>query len=276
MKKAFFLLVAILMVFGMTACNDAGEAGADFQDGFSAISRTELVDEADVKIVALSFAQETMVGPELKLQIENNTDKKLVFQSCNTSVNRYVVSSVMSVEVEAGEKEKCSMILSKTDMQNCGITTVASMELAFRIFEASNWKQYLNTAPVTLETTAAKGFTYTFQHEGVTIHADNGVKILAKEPVKQGGAQVYIHNGSEVAVAVQTVNCTVNGIEIDPQFYEEVPVGKHLVAEIIFMEEVLEENGITEVSDMEVTFEILDVDTGETIAQTQAVKVSAK
>lgn len=269
MKKAISLLLAILLMIGFTACNDTAEP--DGGKPSAAITRTELVDEADVKIVALRFSEKTIVGPELQLQIENKTDKKLVFQSYNTAINHYMVDSVMSVEVEAGQKEKCAMIFSNTDIQACGISSVALMEMAFRVVDAGNWKPYLDTETVKLETTAAKDFTYTFQHEGVTAYEENGVKILVKEPVEQGGAQVYIHNGGKDVVAVQISRCIIGGVEIDSQFYEEIPAGKHIVTEVVFAEEILEDSGITEITEMEIAFELLD-ENGEVVTEIPAVK----
>lgn len=268
MKKTVSLLLALLLTFSLVACDSEDTPGEE--NISSAITRTVLIDEADVKIVALSLAEKTMVGPELKLQIENKTDKTLVFQSSDTAVNHYMVGSVMSVEVEAGQKEKCSMILSNTDIQACGITTIASIEVAFRIFDAENWKQYLNTNTVTLETLAAKGFTYTFQHEGVTAYEENGVKIVVKEPVRTGGAQIYICNGIEKKICVEVTECLIGGVKIDPMFYEEVPAGKHIVTEVIFAEEILEENNITEVTDVSVVFQIRD-ENGEVIANTETI-----
>lgn len=274
MKKIVCLLLALLLVFAMAGCNSDNDAGnQDGENSNTAITRTVLVDEADVKITALSLSEQTVVGPELKLQIENKTDKKLVFQSRDTAVNKYLVESIMSVEVDAGEKEKCSMILSSSSLNACGITTIASMEMRFRVFDASNWQQYLLTEPITLNTKANEGFEYTFQHDGVTVHAENGVKIVIKEPIKPGDIKVYIYNSSEADIAVQTAVCNINAVAVDPQFYEQLPVDKHVVTEIIFAEELLEENGITEASEIELSFQILNDATGEIVVETETVKL---
>lgn len=272
MKKLVCLLLALVLAFSMVAC---GKDGGQEQQGAS-IKKTVLVDEADVKITAVSLTERDLVGPELKLELQNKTDKNLIFQVHSTTINNYMVNGVMSVEVPAGEEVSHTMIFSTTELQTCGITTVAKLELGFRAYDAKSWSLYLNTKPITLNTDAAEGFNFTYQHEGTTLHADHGVKILAKSPITQGDLQVYIYNGSEVNIALETAQCLINGVEVDPQFYVEMLVGKHLVTELIFPEELLEENNLEKIENIQVVFRILNADTGEEIAQTEAVALTVQ
>ena len=270
MKKIVCLLLALTLAFGLVACGKgetpAGEQGENGAPAAS-IKKTVLVDEADVKITALEFVENSLIGPEVKLEIRNKSDKDLVFQVREAIVNNYMVNGVMSVEVAAGEEARTSVLFSTTDLQDCGITTIASIDLSFRAFDAKNWSVHLSSKLASLTTSAAEGFQYTYNHEGAVLHAENGVKIIAKDPIKQGGVNIYIYNGSESSITVQSVKCALDGIEIDAQFYEDLPMGKHMVAELIIPEEVLEENGLVALTQITLCFEILNSN-GEQVAQT--------
>ncbi len=278
MKKIVCLLLALTLAFGLVACGKgktpSGEQGENSAPATS-IKKTVLVDESDVKITALEFVENSLIGPEVKLEIRNKSDKNLVFQVRDAIVNNYMVNGVMSVEVAAGEEARTSVLFSTADLQACGITTIASMELSFRAFDSKNWSMYLNSKLATLNTSAAEGFQYTYNHEGTVLHAENGVKIVAKDPIKQGGVDIYIYNGTEGDITVQSVKCALDGIEIEPQFYEDLPMGKHMVTELIIPEEMLEENGLISVTQITLSFEILDGN-GEVIVQTAEMTLNVQ
>ena len=278
MKKLLCLLLAVLMLFCLAACGEDPQETVPNQgvETGATIEKTVLVDEAGIKITALSLSEYSLVGPELKLEIENNTGSNQIVKAYNTVVNNYMVNGIMSVEVAAGEKITQSLIFSASEMQSCGITTVATMQIRFMANDTTTWAQTLKTGAIDLSTSAAEGFNYTYEHEGIQIHAENGVKILAKTPITQGDLKLYIYNGSDKTINVQTLRCLLNGVEVDPQFYKDLPVGKHVVTEVIFPEELLEEAGVTELTNIQISFKIMDVESGDLIAETGAVALNVQ
>lgn len=230
------------------------------------IEETVLLDENGIKITAKSLETDSLFGAELKLLIENNTDQNLTFQSTNTSVNGYMVGTMMSVDVAAGKKANDSLTFMQSDLDLCNIETIADMEFSFRVFHTDDWSDYMEDKAVKLQTSAAATYTYTYDDSGTLAYDANGMKIVVKglspdSSILGDGLVVYLYNSSDAALCVQTRECSVNGFMIDPLFSQEVGVGKHSISTITFMDADLEENAITEITEVELSFHIFDAET---------------
>ena len=312
MKRIFALLIALSLAIGMVGCmsepqsdlvepNDvatqpAGDGGSvenggqepatdASQDVVTAssshtetISETVLVDQNGIKITAKSLDFDGFMGPELKLLIENSSGKSLTFQSSNASVNGYMVETIMSVDVADGKKANDSLTFSSTDLNLCGIETVADMEFSFHIFDAESWDTYLDTEPIKLETSAASGYTYTFDDSGTAVYEGNDVRIVLKGLSSDSwlGQElvVYIENNSGRGITVQTRDVSVNGFMMEPIFSRDVAPGKHAIDGITFMDSDFEDNGITDIETVELSFHIFDLETWDTIVDTEPVTVT--
>lgn len=300
MKRTLICLLAILMMLSMVACavpsdtelkepvsvvtgNGTGETQADAQEETAtpkevSVEETVLVDESGVKVTAKSL-ESSLFGTELKLLIENNSGKNLTFQCRNASVNGYMVETMMSVDVANGKKANDSLTFVNTDLELCGIETIADMEMSFHIFTTEGWDDYLDTDAIQLKTSAADGFVYNYDDSGEVAYEGNGVKVVVKglsEDASLLGTSVivYIENTSNENVTVQAREASVNGFMIDPIFSCDVVAGKHAMDTITFMSSDLEENSITAVEEIELSFHIFGTDDWDTIVDTEPVKIS--
>lgn len=170
MKRTLAVILTLILAMSLVACGSSsggafkepsnvttGNNTGDTQQSEQAeypgepekrevtISETVLVDEAGVKITAKSLATDGLFGPEIKLLIENNSGKDLTFQCHNTSVNGYMVETMMSVDVVNGKKANDSLTFMESDLEACGIDAIADMEIAFHIFDMAEWETYLDT-----------------------------------------------------------------------------------------------------------------------------------
>ena len=140
MKKIFAFLMALVLTMCFVACGTNGElkkpeiiaqdatsGTATQEEGREAsIEQCVLVEEKGVKITAKSLEKGSIFGAELKLLIENNSGKNLTFQSRNTSVNGYMVETLMSEDVANGKKANTSLTFSESSFELCNITEIAS------------------------------------------------------------------------------------------------------------------------------------------------------
>ena len=153
------------------------------------------------------------------------------------------------------------------------------MEFSFHIFTTEDWETYLDSDPVQVKTSAASTYSYTYDHPGTLVYESNGIKLVAKglnrgDSLLGPGLVMYIQNTGDKAITVQTPNASVNGFMVEPIFSQEVVPGKHAVSEVTFMASDLEENGITEILDLELSFHIFDSVKWETVADTEKIKLS--
>lgn len=241
------------------------------------IEETVLLDEQGVKITAKSLEMDSLFGPEVKLLIENDSGKNLTVQCRDSSVNGYMTDTMMSVEVADGKKANDELTFSDTSLKECGIETIADMEFSFHIFD-EDWDTYLDTPPVRLKTSAAETYQYTFDDSGDVAYEGNGVKVVVKglsedNSIFGPGIVVYMENNGEKNVTVQTRDVSVNGFMVDAMFSSDVVAGKRAVDAITFMSSDLEDNGITDIKDVELSFHIFDSN-WNTVVDTDVVSIS--
>ncbi len=242
------------------------------------ISETVLLDESGIKITAKSLNTGGFFGADLKILIENNSGEDLTFQCRNASVNGYMVDSMMSVDVVNGKKANDSITFSSSDLKSCGIDTIADMEFSFHIFTTSDWDDYLDTPPIQLKTSAADSYQYTFDDSGSTAYDENGIKVVVKGLAEDGSffgpsIVVYLENNSAKNITVQVRDVSINGFMVDAIFSSEVVAGKKAIDTITFMSSDLEENEITNVDSVELSFHIFETDNWNTIVDTDVIKI---
>lgn len=241
------------------------------------ISETVLVDEAGVKITAKSLNLDNLFGPELNLLIENNSGKDLTFQCRDVSVNGYMVSNMMSVDVLNGKKANDSVTFMTSDLEKCGITAIADIQLSFYAFD-SDWEDYLETEMIQLKTSIADTYEYTFDDSGEVAYNADGIKIVVKglkeDSIFGPSIVVFIENTGDKNVTVQTRDASINGFMVDPMFSTDVIAGKRAIDEITFLKSELEENEITKIESAELSFHIFDSESWDTIVDTDTVTIN--
>ena len=243
------------------------------------IHETVLVDEAGIKITATGLESDAIFGSELKLLIENNSGKDLTFQCRNASINGYMVGTVMSVNVANGKKANDSLTFMEADLEACKIDAIADMEIAFHIFDTSNWKTYLDTSAIQVKTSITDTYPYRYDDSGNLAYEGNGVKIVVKGLSEESSILgpsivVYIENTSGQNLTVQTRNVSINGFMVNATFSCEIAAGKRAVDAITFLESDLEKNGITAITDVELSFHIFDFETWNTTVDTGAIQIA--
>lgn len=304
MRKILSITIAILLLLSITACGSVGDPDATGNLNVSVngektednqnpdvdvntdmlsnqnitIQETVLLDEANIKITAKSFTEDSFFGKGIKLLIENNSDKDLTVQCRNSSVNGYMVDTMLSADVVSGKKANDSLIFADSDLEACGITTIADMEFSFHIFDSETWDDYLDTAQIQLKTSAAETYTYTYDDSGSLAYDGNNIKIIVKgiaeDSILGPGITVYIENNGDKDITVQTRDVSINGFMVDAMFSCDVCVGKHAVDSITFLSSELEENEITQIETVELSFHVFSFSDWETIVDTDTVTIS--
>ena len=298
MKRLLSVLLTFVLLLGMTGCGTVDDeiippvSGSQNNTGSSVpqtttppasdkvtIQETVLLDEAGVKITAKSLELDGFLGVEVKLLVENNTNKNLIVQAQNVSVNSYMIEPIMSIDIAAGKKANDTLVLTRDSLDDCGIETIADIEFSFNILQSDDWSTYYESAPVQLLTSAAATYTYTYDDTGTLVYDENSVKIVVKGLAKNDslfgpGLVVYIHNSKDSSVTVQTQNCSVNGFMVTPIFSEDVGAKKHSISSITFMSSELTENKITQIKEVELSFHIFDSENWSAIADTAPIKLN--
>ncbi len=261
--------------------DDAAEQSKDVEqpvEKAATIEETVLVDESGVKIIAKSLNMGALFGTEIKLLIENNSGKDLTVQTRDVSVNGYMVETMLSADVANGKKANDDITLMSSDLEACGITNIADIELSFYIRTTDDFKKYLETDPIKLKTSIADTYKYTFDDSGDIAYNENGIKIVIKgldnSSILGPSLVVYIENNTDSAFVVQNENVSINGFMIDSIFSCDVLPEKKAVDSITFLNSALEENDITSIENVELSFHVFDPNNFDTIVDTEAIKIT--
>ncbi len=243
------------------------------------IEEAVVFDQGGIKITAKSFNPKGTFGPEIKMLIENDSAKPITVQSRNTSVNGYMIETMMSADVAAGKKANDSLTLLQSDLETAGITTVADIEFSFHIFDSDTWDTIVDSDVVRVETSAAEGFTYTYDDSGNQVYNDKGVEIVVKGLSESGSwlgpaVVVYIYNFGSRDITVQARDVSINGFMVDSIFSCDVVANKHAIDTITFLSNDLEENGIERIENIDLYFHGFDMDSWDTIVDTAPVTIS--
>ena len=281
MKRILALVLALVMLLSFTACgspsdeeikqpsnntidnnsnsgkNEQPEQPTNSVTAKAAINETVLVDEAGIKITAKSL-EECFMGTEIKLLIENNSGKDLMFQTRNSSINGYMIDTYFSTNVADGKKANESITIMSSELSSCGISDIADIEFSFYIVTSDNWETYLETEQIQIKTSIADTYQYTFDDSGEVVYDESGVKIVIKglndDAFLGQEIIVYIENNTDKGVTIQTRDVSVNGFMIDGYFSSDVAPGKHAVDAITFLSSELEDNDITTFETVELSF----------------------
>lgn len=108
-------------------------------------------DSDGIKIVGKGLSSDDSIfGPGLIIYIENNSDTDRTVQVRDTSVNGFMIDTVMSQDVVAGKKAITAVTFLSNSLEENSITDITSVETSFHIFDTEDWSNEIDTDPITI------------------------------------------------------------------------------------------------------------------------------
>lgn len=244
----------------------------------SAITETVIYDANNVKVTAKSLDYDDLFGVGISVLVENNSDKSITVQTRSGSVNGFMVDPMFSCDVAAGKKANDSITIMSDDLEAANITTIQTIEFKLYLFEAETWED-IDTSDVITLTTDATDYVQPIDDSGSVAYEGDGIKVVVKSLDSEDSfwgsdLYVYIENNSGKDVTIQTRDCSINGFMVDPVFSSDVIDGKKAFDSISFMESDLEENGITAIESIDLSFHIFDMESWDTITDTEVITIT--
>lgn len=253
-------------------------AAAD-NGGATSIDEQVLMNAEGVVITATGYEEGGLVGDELKLLIENNGSSDVGVGCDALIVNDYMITDLFSETVAAGKKSNESLDLMSSELKSAGIENVGQIEIYFHLFNPDTYETTYTADPAVIRTNKYDQMDTEPNDDGHELYNANGYRIVGKyvdEDSIWGNAIVlYLENNTDQNVIFQCDNLSVNGFMMTPYFSSTVYAHKRAIDDITLMSSELEENGIESVSDVDVTFRIVNADTYETILETDPIQFSA-
>lgn len=110
-----------------------------------------LYNDNGLKIVSKGLSSSSSVfGPGLMIYIENNTDKDYTIQTRNTSINGFMIDTIMSEKVVSGKKAITAITFLNSSLEDNEISDITSIETSFHIFNDNDWLDSIDTDVITI------------------------------------------------------------------------------------------------------------------------------
>ena len=244
------------------------------------IQEQVLMDANDVKITATDYTTDSVLGDGIQLLIENNSDQDYDISTDAVIVNNYMITDLFASSISAGNKSKETLYLSSDQLEAAGIDNIGQIEIYFTLMDSSTYEVTYRSEVCTIQTSDYDKMDTTPADDGQEIYNSDGIRIVAKyvdEDSFWGNAVVlYLENSTDKKVTITADDLAVNGYMMSPFFSSTIYPGKMAVSDITLLQSDLDTNGIKSVDDVEVSFDISDADSYQSIANTGKISFSTK
>lgn len=264
------MLIATTLLF--VGCgNDSNNANTDTSINSQVVSQdnkkeetvaqvTEvLLDNEIAKVTMLGVDNEGTFGPELKLEIENKTNKTITIQAREISVDGMMAEPTFSCEISGGKKAKDSMSFMASD-----VSELKNIEGIIHIFDSESWDGIGDYSFSALMTESSEG-SEAVKNEGNKVLLDNEIVKISytgqnNDSYMGPGIELLIENKTDNTITVQGREISVDGYMIEPIFSCDVSGGKKAKDSMTFMKD-----DVTELKNIEGLFHIFYSDSWDEI-----------
>ncbi|HKL79924.1 MAG TPA: hypothetical protein VJ888_05755 [Mobilitalea sp.] len=113
-------------------------------------SGKNIYDDSNFKIIdkGLDISDEIM-GPQIRLYIENNSSEGITVQVRDVSINGFMIEPAFSREISPGKKANDG--ISFWDLEENDIVDITDVELKFDIFNTETWDTIVETDVIKLQ-----------------------------------------------------------------------------------------------------------------------------
>lgn len=280
-KKLTATLAAAALMLSLSACGGskadsvtnptptqtaATQAAPETTAPAVTFQETIIVDNEDCTFLVKGIETNNLWGYTLSVQLENKTDKDLMFSLQDTSVNGFMCDPFWAATVTAGMKANEEIHFSQSDFERNGITNVTAIESTLRVYDSNDWtaEDVVNKSfflhPLGEE--AVEVYTRTpVDGEIVLFDNENSSMIVTGfDPDNTWGytVNVYLENKTDKALMFSISDAAVNGFMCDPLWAASVAPGKRSNTTISWMASDFEDNGITEVESLTLPIRVYD------------------
>lgn len=241
----------------------------------------QVIFEKDgIRITAKSLVMDEFWGPGIKVLIENDSTQNITVQTRNCSVNGLMLEPMFSCDVAAGKKANDTIQFMNSDLDDAQISVIANIEFLLHIFDSDTWDDIVDSDIITLNTSATD-YVQIYNDSGFTAYDDGSIKIVIQKLNSEDsfwGSDVYVYaeNNTNENITIQVRDVSIDGFMIDPMFSCDIAANKKSYDTITFMESDLEENDITDITELELKFHIFNSDTWNGIVDTDIITVTFK
>lgn len=296
MKKILTLLLSFALVLSLAACggettpsnsdntpvssqngestgNDSTEENKDSTteqaENQVVFEEVVAVDNEECVIKITEIEPDNMWGYTLKAQLENkSTEKTYMFSVESAAINGVQCDPLFATEVAAGKKANEEISFSDSALEENGVGDFTDIELTFRVYDSNDWtadavaKETIHVYPygedkaVTFVREAQPSDNVIIDNEYVTVIVTG----YEDDDIWGYTANLFLMNKTDTTVMFSVDDASVNGYMADPFYATSVSAGKCAFSSMSWSDTTLEENGITEIEEIEILLRAYNAD----------------
>ena len=244
---------------------EGGDASAHADENITFEGMTA-VDNDECAIILEGIVPDDSWGYTINADLENKSaDKKLMFSVETAYVNGVENDPFFASEVAPGKKAKESITFDYMD--EYGITEFTDIEIIFRVYDSEDWSaddvayETVHVYPHGEEN--AEQFVYEPADTDQVLYDDENCSVIAigtEQDDWDYAINLYLVNKTDKNITISADDVSVNGYMCEPYFARSVNAGKSVFTDMDWSNDDLEENGITEVEEVELTLSVYDAD----------------
>lgn len=262
---------------GQTAASEAA-GGAEEAAPDVTIEETVLLEEGGVRVTAAGLG-ESWSGPEVKLLLENESDRTVLVTAKEVSVNGYMMpTAFLYEEVAAGKKANAGISLSNSGLRRSGVDIIAELECYIEVKDAETWDLLYASQLINISTSAA-GYEQPVDDSGDVLYDSNGIKVVCKglkqDVIWDGTIVFYLENNSNSSIVVLAEDVSVNGFMQDSGLWSSLRGGTKLVDGMYLLDlSDLELESIDEIENIEFVLRIVNESNWSDIATSDVISLT--
>lgn len=247
------------------------EQSETIKEELATITEQVLFETNGIKVTAKEIV-DGFLGPELKILVENDSNKDITLGLDDIAVNDYMVTAFLYEEVAAGKKSNTSFSIFSSTLKDAGITNIGKLDLYFYIIDQNTYDRLYESDGIEIKTSLFDKMDSSVDITGDEMINQDGIRIvgkgLSKDSIFGSGVVLYIENNSNRNITISSDNLSVNGYMITSFLHRPVKANKKAVDTIILSSSDMEENGIEHIDELALSIEAYDSDTYSTIFKT--------
>lgn len=227
-----------------------------------------VIDTDDCLLRITEIDAESLWGYTLKIYLENRTsDKTLMFATSDGAVNGVAWDPYFAAEVAPGKKGNQELFFLNEKLEAL-LPEFTDIELAFRVYDSDDLfaddlaDETVHIYPLGEENASV----YVREPQPTdTVLVDNDQFTVIVTGYEKGNgsvwgyaAELWIVNKTDMSLTFANDEVSVNGFMCDPFWAVSVAPGKSALSTMSWTDDSLEENGITEVQEIEMLFRVYD------------------
>ena len=268
MRERLYALAFMCILTIFISCSRSNSTDGTFADALEPVFLHAEIDEqviyadSDITIKVLSLNMNAEAGPTLVLSAENNSDVDRHVTLRNSSVNSIMVEPQFEMFLYSDRPAISRAVFPRRLLQTANVETFYNISFAIHLAEIDDAENSIESRQIDLRTSMTGRYSQSHEFAGYPVVDAEGIVIKidkSTESILSQQIYIIIENTLTEDIFVEAVNTAINGIEMDPMFFEIVSAGKKRWTCLTFRDSDIIENGIITIDELTISLEVSSI-----------------